>query len=157
VAASVGSRRGSSSWTSAGRTPPWRRALRLRTKGGSDCGFRCLASGARTRPYALEHDALGDGTYSCGRRGDHCFGLRGLRGAGARSEPRARTDSDHGQPRRPQAKEDQGALIEEQDCELLYLPAYSPDYNPIEEAFAKIKNLLRKAAARTKEALVEAR
>src|SRR3712207_7974905 len=32
----------------------------------------------------------------------------------------------------------------------------SPDYNPIDEAFAKIKNLLRKAAARTKEALVEA-
>jgi len=39
---------------------------------------------------------------------------------------------------------------------LIYLPAYSPDYNPIEEAFAKIKNLLRKAAARSKEALVEA-
>jgi transposase len=47
-------------------------------------------------------------------------------------------------------------LIEHQGCELLYLPAYSPDYNPIEEAFAKIKNLLRKAAARSKEALVEA-
>jgi transposase len=47
-------------------------------------------------------------------------------------------------------------LIEQRGCELLYLPAYSPDYNPIEEAFAKIKNLLRKAAARTKEALVEA-
>ncbi len=39
---------------------------------------------------------------------------------------------------------------------MIYLPAYSPDYNPIEEAFAKIKNLLRKAAARSKEALVEA-
>jgi transposase len=39
---------------------------------------------------------------------------------------------------------------------LLYLPAYSPDYNPIEEAFSKIKNLLRKAAARSEEALVEA-
>jgi len=39
---------------------------------------------------------------------------------------------------------------------LIYLPAYSPDYNPIEEAFAKIKNLLREAAARGKEALVEA-
>ena len=39
---------------------------------------------------------------------------------------------------------------------MVYLPAYSPDYNPIEEAFAKIKNLLRKAAARSKEALVEA-
>jgi transposase len=47
-------------------------------------------------------------------------------------------------------------LIEQQGCELLYLPAYSPDYNPIEEAFAKIKNLLRNFAARSKEALVEA-
>jgi transposase len=47
-------------------------------------------------------------------------------------------------------------LIEGRGCELVYLPAYSPDYNPIEEAFAKIKNLLRKAAARTKESLVEA-
>jgi transposase len=37
-------------------------------------------------------------------------------------------------------------LIEQHGCELLYLPSYSPDYNPIEEAFAKIKNLLRKAA-----------
>ena len=51
-----------------------------------------------------------------------------------------------------------GELIEQQGCEiLLYLPAsYSPDYNPVEEAFAKIKNLLRKAAARSREALVEA-
>ncbi len=48
-------------------------------------------------------------------------------------------------------------LIEHQGCELLYLAAYSsPDYNPIEEAFSKIKNLLRKAAARAKEALIEA-
>ena len=47
-------------------------------------------------------------------------------------------------------------LIEQQVCELLYLPSYSPDYNPIEEAFAKIKNLLRNAAARSKEALIEA-
>jgi transposase len=44
-------------------------------------------------------------------------------------------------------------LIEGRGCELLYLPAYSPDYNPIEEAFAKMKNLLRKAAARSKKAL----
>jgi transposase len=46
--------------------------------------------------------------------------------------------------------------IEQRGCELVYLPSYSPDYNPIEEAFAKIKNLLRKAAARSKEALIEA-
>ncbi|MHB8286248.1 MAG: transposase, partial [Caulobacteraceae bacterium] len=32
---------------------------------------------------------------------------------------------------------------------LLFLPAYSPDFNPIENAFSKLKALLRKAAART--------
>jgi transposase len=47
-------------------------------------------------------------------------------------------------------------LIEGRGCELLYLPSYSPDYNPIEEAFSKIKEILRRAAARTREALVEA-
>jgi transposase len=47
-------------------------------------------------------------------------------------------------------------LIEERGCQLLYLPPYSPDFNPIEEAFAKIKALVRKAEARTREALVEA-
>jgi transposase len=46
-------------------------------------------------------------------------------------------------------------LIEEQGCELIYLPAYSPDFNPIEEAFAKIKGILRQAGARTKDALVD--
>jgi transposase len=35
------------------------------------------------------------------------------------------------------------------DAQLLYLPPYSPDFNPIELAFAKLKGLLRKAAART--------
>src|SRR5215212_6038421 len=57
-----------------------------------------------------------------------------------------------GAPRTKKLRE----LIEARDCQLIYLPSYSPDYNPIEEAFAKIKDLLRKAAARTKEALVEA-
>jgi transposase len=47
-------------------------------------------------------------------------------------------------------------LIEERGCELLYLPGYSPDYNPIEEAFSKIKEILRRACARTREALLEA-
>jgi transposase len=47
-------------------------------------------------------------------------------------------------------------LIEERGCELIYLPPYSPDFNPIEEAFSKIKALVRKAEARTREALVEA-
>jgi transposase len=47
-------------------------------------------------------------------------------------------------------------LIEEQGCELIYLPPYSPDFNPIEEAFAKIKGLVRKSEARSREALVDA-
>jgi transposase len=41
-------------------------------------------------------------------------------------------------------------------CELHFLPPYSPDLNPIEEAFSKIKGLLRKAQARTREVLIEA-
>ena len=47
-------------------------------------------------------------------------------------------------------------LIEERDCELLYLPSYSPEYNPIEEAFCKIKRFLGGIGARSKEALIEA-
>jgi transposase len=47
-------------------------------------------------------------------------------------------------------------FIEERGCELLYLPSYSPDLNPIEEALSKVKYILRKIAARTKELLVEA-
>jgi transposase len=40
-------------------------------------------------------------------------------------------------------------MIEAVGAELLYLPPYSPDFNPIEMAFAKLKALLRKAAERT--------
>jgi transposase len=47
-------------------------------------------------------------------------------------------------------------LIEARGAELLFLPSYSPDLNPIEEAFSKIKNVVRKAQARTRGALVEA-
>ena len=44
-------------------------------------------------------------------------------------------------------------LIEEKGCQLWLLPSYSPDFNPIEEAFYKVKHLIRKAKARTLEAL----
>ena len=46
--------------------------------------------------------------------------------------------------------------IEAAGAELRYLPSYSPDFNPIEQFFAKLKALLRKAAARTIEALIAA-
>ena len=48
------------------------------------------------------------------------------------------------------------ALVEAAGCRLLFLPAYSPDLNPIEQAFAKVKAHLRRLAARTFDALVEA-
>ena len=41
-------------------------------------------------------------------------------------------------------------------CELAYLPPYSPDFDPIEQAFSKVKGLLRGAGARTRESLIEA-
>ncbi len=43
--------------------------------------------------------------------------------------------------------------IEAAGARLLYLPPYSPDLNPIEKAWAKLKQLLRTAKARTREAL----
>jgi transposase len=45
------------------------------------------------------------------------------------------------------------AAIAAAGASILYLPPYSPDLNPIEQLFAKLKALLRKAAARTKEVL----
>jgi transposase len=47
-------------------------------------------------------------------------------------------------------------LIEARGADLVFLPSYSPDLNPIEEAFSKIKALVRKEGARVCEALVEA-
>ena len=51
--------------------------------------------------------------------------------------------------KRPRVRE----MIEAEGARLLYLPPYSPDFNPIENAFAKLKALLRKAAERTVDGL----
>ena len=47
-------------------------------------------------------------------------------------------------------------IVEGAGCDLAYLPPYSPDLNPIEQAFSKVKGLMRKAEARTRKALIEA-
>ncbi len=47
-------------------------------------------------------------------------------------------------------------LIEARGCQLLFLPAYSPDFSPIEETESSMKAHLRRIAARTREALEEA-
>jgi len=46
--------------------------------------------------------------------------------------------------------------IEAQGCQLLFLPPYSPDLSPIEEAFSRLKAFLRRMGARTPEAFQEA-
>ena len=48
------------------------------------------------------------------------------------------------------------ALIEQTGARVMFLPAYSPDLNPIELMWSKVKALLRAAQARTREALLEA-
>ncbi|MGR7023040.1 IS630 family transposase [Geodermatophilus sp. URMC 62] len=45
------------------------------------------------------------------------------------------------------------ALVEAAGCLLVFLPAYSPDLSPVEEAFSKLKTFIRAAAARTRAAL----
>lgn len=45
---------------------------------------------------------------------------------------------------------------EAKGCQVLFLPAYSPDFSPIEETFSKIKAYLRRVGARGREALQEA-
>jgi transposase len=47
-------------------------------------------------------------------------------------------------------------LIEGVGAEVLFLAPYSPDFSPIEEAFSKLKGILRRVGARTREALMDA-
>jgi transposase len=59
-------------------------------------------------------------------------------------------------PRGERARANVRTAIEAKGCQLLFLPSYSPDLTPIEEAFSKLKTALRRAGARTREALEEA-
>ena len=47
-------------------------------------------------------------------------------------------------------------LIETSGCHLLFLPPYSPDFSPVENAFSKVKAWLKRAATTTQEALSQA-
>jgi transposase len=68
-------------------------------------------------------------------------------------ESEARAGGGDRQPLGPQGQRIR-ELIEGRSCELIYLPPYSPGFNPIEEAISKIKGILRRIEARTREALV---
>lgn len=56
----------------------------------------------------------------------------------------------------PHKNEQTLALIERAGASVLFLPAYSPDLNPIEKMWSKVKQSLRSAEARTREALIQA-
>ena len=60
-----------------------------------------------------------------------------------------------GQPVCAQGREGQGADRRQGLRALIYLPSYSPDFNPIEQAFSKLKGFLREACARSHQTLME--
>src|ERR671910_1764245 len=102
-----------------------------------------------------DHPPRGDGRAD-DRGGRHRLGgLRGLRGALPGPHPTGRTG---GGARRAGAHRPKKIreLIEARGADLVFLPSYSPDLNPIEEAFSKVKALVRKEGVRLSEALVEA-
>jgi transposase len=106
--------------------------------------------------HSLAHPRRRDGRGALHRGFDRRGTLRGLRGGVLGPDVEGRAG---GGARRALGAHRSGRvreLIESRDANLLFLPSYSPDLNPIEEAFSKIKNIVRKAAARTRETLDEA-
>ena len=104
-----------------------------------------------------EHERERDGALLLGgRRSNNQGGVRGLPGErvlAPQLRPRQIVVMDNLSSHKGSRVRE---LVEARGCELMYLPAYSPDLNPIEEAFSKLKALLRRAGGRTREALLEA-
>jgi hypothetical protein len=96
---------------------------------------------ARTPLSAFEHDHRRDGAIAGRARRYHRPGLRDLRGASSGAHAARRPGGGHGQPLKTHKGERIREFIEQRGCEPLYLPSYSPEYNPIEEAFGKMKGL----------------
>ena len=134
------------SWTSAARTPRCARCTLGRGRGAGARGRRPAQLGQERHP-ALQHDAFGHGP------------VRGGGEATTRAVFEAYVEEalcpslSPGQvvvmDNLPAHKGERvRELIEGRGCELVYLPPYSPDLNPIEQAFSKLKGLLRRAESR---------
>jgi hypothetical protein len=115
----------------------------------------CASQPGSSYHRAFEHERRRDGTIAQRGGRDHFRSLRSLRGTSFGAHAAQGSGGSDGQPLCLQRREDQRDDLEQRGCQLVYLPSYSPDLNPIEEAFSKIKGLVRKVEARTKEALVE--
>ena len=72
--------------------------------------------------------------------GNHREGVRGVRRAGPSACAPARAGGGPGQLGAHKGDRSR-EMVEDKGCELVFLPAYSPDLNPIEEAFSKVKAL----------------
>src|SRR5688500_14914816 len=129
--------------------------VRLGSQRRSSAMFGAAQQGIQhDRPF--EHDPRGDGPCPNRGRRDHFRALRNVRGASPSSHAARKGQVVVMDNLSAHKGERVKELIEGRGCELIYLPSYSPDFNPIEEAFSKIKDFLRKSEARTREALVEA-
>jgi hypothetical protein len=131
--------------------------LRARAPRGKRAYGKVPVTAARTPPSSLPSPSKEPWRSDNRRRSHGHPSLRSLRRA--LPGPHARGGTGCG-PRdglgahRPQRIRE---LIEARGADLVFfLPSYSPDLNPIEEAFSKIKHLVRKEGARVREALVEA-
>src|ERR671913_1706551 len=107
-------------------------------------------------PDRLDHPPRRNGRVDERRRSNGRLSLRDLCGALPGTVPLRGTGGGTRWARGAQDRYRVRELIEARGADLVLLPSYSPDLNPIEEAFSKIKQLVRKAGARVHEALVEA-
>ena len=146
----------------AGSTPPalvfidetWAKTNMTRRHGRCAKGRRLVAKVPhgrwRTLTFlaALRHDRI---AAPCVIDGPIDGELPRLCRADPGADALARRNRDHGQSRIHKSDAVRQA-IRKTGARLFFLPPYSPDLNPIEQAFAKLKTLLRKAAERTVEA-----
>jgi len=131
----------------------------VRTYGRSDCGRRCVGYTPQghwkvmTAVAAVRLDGLtAPFTIDCPMDGE-VFGVYVDRVLVPTLRPGDVVVMDNlTAHKRPQVKE----LIEAAGASVLYLPPYSPDYNPIEMIWSKVKRLLRSIAARTVDSLHDA-
>jgi transposase len=140
------------SWTSAPPTPSLHRFTLGRLKSNVRCKITCNYGPNVTLFASMTHEGMGPCLAVKDATTRELFEIYIEQMLGPALRVGQVVVMDNLSPHKGQSVRE---LIEERGCELLYLPPYSPDFNPIEEAFAKVKALLRRAAAGSREALVE--
>src|SRR5277367_3163178 len=146
-ASSISIRRGSSSSTRPPRTPRWR-AFTVVRQGASDAAPPCPMAIGKPPPFTagLRHDRIAAPMVLDGPMNGEASLAYGEQALVPELRPRDIVIMDNLPAHKVHGVRQ---AIEAAGASLRYLPPYSPDFNPIEMAFAKLKTLLRAAAART--------